>query len=113
MVADPVPGAPSDNTTLVEVLEDLRVLGFTHDVQVDERGRLCCRQCGTCVDAADMELLELRRLEGASDPSDMAAVLGVRCSGCGALGAAVVRYGPEAGPGDEVVLRHLPDHRPT
>jgi hypothetical protein len=111
MVADPVPGAPSDNTTLVELLADLRAKGFDRDIRVTEDGQLCCRDCGHCVAAEDMELLELRRLEGASDPSDMAAVLGVRCAGCGAKGVAIVRYGPEAGPGDEIVLRHLPDHR--
>jgi hypothetical protein len=108
---DPVPGAPSDNTTLVELIDDLQALGFDHDMQVTDIGMLCCRECGHCVAAQDMELLELRRLEGASDVSDMAAVLGLRCGGCGARGIAIVRYGPEAGPGDEIVLRHLPDHR--
>jgi hypothetical protein len=110
-VVDPVPGAPSDNTTLVEILAELRTLGFERDVQVTDAGELCCRECGHCVPAASMELLELRRLEGASDPADEAAVLGVRCGGCGALGVAIVRYGPEAGPGDEMVLRELADRR--
>ena len=85
--------------------------GFTEDVQVTEDGRLCCRRCGHCVAAEDMELLTLRRVEGASDPGDMAAVLGLQCPGCGLKGAAVVRFGPEAGPGDELVLRQIPDHR--
>ncbi len=102
-------GVPGD---LVEVLADLAAEGFTEDVQVTDDGRLCCRRCGHCVQAEDMELLVLRRLEGASDPGDMAAVLGLRCPGCGMRGAAVVRFGPEAGPGDEIVLRHIGDHRP-
>ena len=72
-----IPGTPTGGSTLVEVLDDLRELGFVEDVQVDEAGRLCCRVCGCCVAAADTELLELRRVEGASDPGDMAAVLGV------------------------------------
>jgi hypothetical protein len=59
-----------------------------------------------------MLLRTLRRIEGASDPADMAAVLGLECPACGARGAAIVRYGPEAGPGDEIVLTHLDDRRP-
>ena len=104
------PGVPQDST-LVEVLAALAEEGFTEDVQVTEDGQLCCRRCGHCVAAEDMELLVLRRVEGASDPGDMAAVLGLQCPGCGMKGAAVVRYGPEAGPGDVIVLRHLDDRR--
>lgn len=103
-------GVPSDRT-LVEVLDGLRAEGFTGDVRVTDEGELCCRSCGHCVHPRDMQLLTLRRIEGASDPGDMAAVLGLQCPGCGAKGVAVVRYGPEAGPGDVVVLQHLDDHR--
>jgi hypothetical protein len=103
-------GVPSDRT-LVEVLDDLRAEGFTVDVMVREDGRLCCRGCDHCVAPEDMELLALRRIEGASDPGDEAAVLGLRCVGCGDLGVAVVRYGPEAGPGDVAVLQAIDDQR--
>jgi hypothetical protein len=97
--------------TLLEVLADLEAEGFTHDVRVTEDGELCCRDCGHCVPAEQMELLTLRRVEGASDPGDEAAVLGLRCGGCGELGVAIVRYGPEAGPGDVIVLQHVDDRR--
>ena len=103
-------GVPSDRT-LVEVLADLREEGFTVDVTVREDGQLCCRGCQHCVAPEDMELLALRRIEGASDPGDEAAVLGLRCAGCGDLGVAVVRYGPEAGPGDVAVLQAIADRR--
>jgi hypothetical protein len=105
-----MPGVPTDRT-LIEVLADLREEGFTEDVQVTEDGQLCCRKCGHCVAAEDMDLLTLRRVEGASDPGDEAAVLGLRCGGCGELGVAIVRYGPEAGPGDVIVLQHVNDRR--
>jgi hypothetical protein len=101
----------SSGQTLIDVLADLREEGFTHDVRVTEDGQLCCRDCGHCVAAEDMELLTLRRVEGASDPGDEAAVLGLRCGGCGELGVAIVRYGPEAGPGDVIVLQHVDDRR--
>lgn len=106
-----IPGTATGGSTLVEVLDELRRQGFTEDVQVTDEGQLCCRTCGHCVDADQVELLVLRRLEGASDPGDMAAVLGIRCGGCDRQGAAVVRYGPEAGPGDAHVLRNIEDHR--
>jgi hypothetical protein len=106
----PEPFVPSDRT-LLEVLDDLKAEGFTHDVRVTEEGELCCRECGYCVPAEDMELLTLRRVEGASDPGDEAAVLGLRCGRCGELGVAIVRYGPEAGPGDVIVLQHVDDRR--
>jgi hypothetical protein len=104
------PGVPGDRT-LVEVLAGLAEEGFTGDVSVREDGHLCCRRCGHCVAPEDMQLRALRRVEGASDPGDMAAVLGLECPGCGTRGATVVRFGPEAGPGDEIVLRHVHDSR--
>ena len=104
------PGVPGDRT-LSEVLADLVAEGFSEDVLVREDGQLCCRGCGHCVAAEDMQLRALRRIEGASDPADMAAVLGLECPACGTRGTAVVRFGPETGPGDEIVLQHLEDHR--
>lgn len=103
-------GVPSDRT-LTEVLANLRKEGFTADVIVREDGQLCCRGCEHCVAPEDMDLLAMRRIEGASDPGDEAAVLGLRCAGCGELGVAIVRYGPEAGPGDEAVLHAVVDRR--
>ena len=104
------PGVPGERT-LLEVLAELAEEGFTEDVLVREDGHLCCRGCGHCVAPEDMQLKAMRRIEGASDPSDMAAVLGLECPGCGTRGTAVVRYGPEVGPGDDLVLRHLDDRR--
>src|SRR3546814_12343101 len=43
----------------------------------------------------------------------MAAVLATNCPGCGVHVTAVVRYGPEAGPGDSAVLLAIEDHRPA
>jgi hypothetical protein len=103
-------GVPADRT-LVELLADLRAEGFTQDVNVGDDGQLCCRACRHCVLPEEMDLLTLRRIEGASDPGDEAAVLGLRCAGCGQLAVAVVRYGPEAGPGDVAVLQAVADRR--
>ena len=43
-----------------------------------------------------MPVLELRRLEGASDPDDMLAVVAVECANCGLRGSLVLNYGPTA-----------------
>jgi len=105
----PPPG-PGD-TGLAEILDGLRRSGYAGDFLVDEDGSVRCRVCGTSVGAERVPLDGLRRVEGASDPGDMAAVLAVRCRTCGEQGTAVVRYGPEAGPGDAALLLAIDDER--
>jgi hypothetical protein len=106
-VTRPVAGAPSDNTSMVAVLERLRADGYEAQFEPNDDGDLCCLTCGHCTSPSDVAVDELRRLEGASDPADMAAVLAVRCPNCGARGTSVVRYGPEADAGHAALLRHL------
>jgi hypothetical protein len=107
----PVAGAPSDNTTMVNVLEGFRERGFEADFFVTPDSTVRCGACRHEVTPPDLNLDGMRRVEGASDPSDMAAVLGLICPACGARGTAVVRFGPEAGPEEDDVLRALDDHR--
>ena len=107
----PVPGAPSDNTTLVTLLAQLAEAGYTGDLFVTSDGRLRCGTCHQDMDPAGLQLDQLRRIEGASDPGDMAAVLGITCPHCGQRGTAVVRYGPEAEPEESAVLLALDDQR--
>jgi hypothetical protein len=90
--------------TLVEVLDDFQRRGFTEDFLLDDNGSLCCRGCGCCRPPEAVDLDGLVRVEGASDPADMAAVLALTCPACGRHGTAVVRFGPEAGPGDAAFL---------
>lgn len=101
------------DVTLVEVLAELAESGYTGDVVVHDDGEVCCRTCGTCQPPATVQLDGVRRLEGASDPADMATVLAVTCRNCGAQAAAVVRYGPEASAGEATLLRHIDDQRPS
>ncbi|MDQ2651377.1 MAG: hypothetical protein M3Z03_17710 [Actinomycetota bacterium] len=108
------PGSPSDNTTLVEVLADLAASGYDRDVFVrEDDGWVCCSACRAC-QAPDQLILDgIRRLEGASDPADMAAVLAVTCASCGIHGTAVVKFGPEATEGEAILLRTIDDARPS
>ncbi len=105
------PGVPSDTTTLVSVLAALSADGFDGDFFVTEEVQLRCGDCRADVDPTEAVLHGLRRLEGASDPADMAAVLSLECPRCGAKGTAVVRFGPEAAPHEDEVLAAIDDQR--
>ena len=48
-----------------------------------------------------------RRVEGASDPADLALVTTVECPHCGARGALILRYGPEASEDEADLLTAL------
>jgi hypothetical protein len=115
--ADPQPlagvdaGAPSDNTTLMEVLARYEQAGFTGQFGARDGGAVHCFACGAEHPAAVVELVSLRRLEGASDPDDMLAVAAIRCPHCGARGTAVLGYGPDSAPEDGELLLALEDLR--
>jgi hypothetical protein len=105
------PGAPSDETTMVEVLAELAEQGFVENFGVTRNGRIRCGACHTEEDPTGMHLHGLRRLEGASDPADMAAILSLVCPHCEAKGTAVVMFGPGASEEDLAVLEAVEDHR--
>jgi len=106
----PMVGTPTGATTLIEALDQLRALGYTHDLAVTDQATVRCRSCGHEMRGDVLD--HLIRLEGASDPADMAAVLGITCTDCGMRGSAVVRYGPEASAAEAELLRTIEDHRP-
>lgn len=107
----PVPGAPSDNTTLSAIIDGFTADGFTEDLFVTQEGMVRCGVCHRDMPPGDLVLEGLRRVEGASDPADMAAVLALACNHCGSRGTVVIRFGPEAGPEDDAVLRAVEDDR--
>jgi hypothetical protein len=106
----PVPAASGD-ITLVGLIGELRAGGFGGDMFVTEDALVRCGACRHDAPPAEFELHAIRRIEGASDPADEAAVLALTCRVCGSRGTAVVRYGPEAGPQDAEVLRAVEDLR--
>jgi len=107
----PESGAPGDNTTLVEVLKDYEDAGWTTEFEVLEDGSLRCGTCQTVTAPSAVEVHSLRRLEGASDPADMLAVLAVRCPRCGGRGVVVVNFGPEMTEGQVRLLHEAEDRR--
>lgn len=101
-------GVARDASTLREVLQAFEAAGFTSGFRSLEPGRLRCLRCRAESPASHLRPSALRRLEGASDPADMLAVVALTCAHCGARGALVANYGPEATAADSAVLRDLP-----
>ena len=108
-----IPGVPSDNTTLLEVLDELSRAGFSATMWVTADGKLRCEGCRHEFDPSDVKVHHFRRLEGASDPDDMLAVAAVECPDCGTKATIVLHYGPESSPEEMHVLRHLEHASPT
>lgn len=95
-------------TTLLDLLGQLDESGFSG--QFDERnGEARCLACRRTMDPRLLAVRALRRLEGASDPSDMLVVAAVVCPCCGVAGSLILNYGPEATPGESDLLLGLPD----
>ncbi len=99
--------APSDNTTLTAVLGELAAAGYAAQFDAEPGGTVRCVDCDATVPASDLVVEHGRRLEGASDPSDMLWVVAARCVACDARGTLVLTYGPEASATDADVVTAL------
>lgn len=105
------PDPPSDNTTLTEVIDGYGTAGFTGDFFAEEGATVRCDSCSSVLDARRLPMHSIRRLEGASDPDDMVAVVATTCPSCGAQGTIVLGYGPMSSPTDADVLMGMTDRR--
>ncbi len=95
--------------TLRGVLADFEREGFTGQLGARPGGVIRCFHCQHEFAPGDADTPTLRRLEGASDPADMLAVLALTCPRCHTKGTLVLAYGPEAAIEDSEVLAALPD----
>jgi hypothetical protein len=102
---------PGDETTMTDVLEGYAQGGFDSSFVVTDDSELECVECGAVSSPADVSMSSLRRLEGASDPDDMVAVVAITCPACGSRGTAVLGYGPMATVQDSEVVKGLKDDR--
>jgi len=111
--AAPTPkhGAPSDHTTMIEVLDGYHQSGYTADFSPEDGAQVRCGHCQTASAASTYPIRSLRRLEGASDPDDMIAVIASACPVCGADGTLVLGFGPTASGTDADVMQALDDRR--
>ena len=95
--------------TLRGVIEEFERAGYIGQFGARTGGVVRCFTCQYDFGPADAEVETLRRLEGASDPDDMLAVLPLACPQCATRGTLVLAYGPEASIEDSEVLAALPD----
>ncbi|HET6949455.1 MAG TPA: hypothetical protein VFI47_03710 [Acidimicrobiales bacterium] len=98
--------ASPEDTGLLPVLRDFAAAGFTADLMATEGG-VFCAVCRSVSAPEDLLVHWVRRLEGASDPADMLAVVGATCRGCGSDGTLVLGFGPDADPAEADVLGAL------
>jgi hypothetical protein len=99
--------APSDNTTLTAVLDELTEAGFAGSFVPRAGGALLCTTCRETFQATELEPEQVRRLEGASDPDDEVVVIAAACPRCGAHGSMTLGYGPTASDDDAGVVADL------
>ena len=95
-----------EDISLAKVLDDFDQAGFSAVLMATEDGVLCAT-CRSVVAPGDLLVQRLRRLEGASDPADMLAVVGATCPGCHLDGTLLLGYGPEVDPTHADVLAAL------
>jgi len=103
--------AASHDATLTDVLDGYSEAGFESIFAAQEGGTVRCDACGSTLDPSRIDMRSLRRLEGASDPDDMLAVVALECGMCGAAGTMVLGYGPASSDVDSDVLGALQDGR--
>lgn len=115
MTTEPSDGAGRDpgdeGATLVTVLDDYAARGYDGSLSATDDANVHCGACGETFPPGEITALSIRRLEGASDPADMLAVVAVQCPRCGQRGTMTLGYGPAAMPCDGDVLRALDDRR--
>jgi hypothetical protein len=104
-------GVPSDNTTLTEVLERYDASGYRGQFGVTDEIDVRCFTCRNTMPPNEVELVSLRRMEGASDPDDMLAIAAMRCPRCGAQGTITLGYGPDSAAEEAELLLRLEDLR--
>lgn len=103
---------PSDHTTMTEILAQFVDAGFDGSFEVADGGSaIRCLACEEESATTDIPLHTLRRLEGASDPADMAAVAAITCPRCRARGTMVLPFGPNATAAEALVLASFRDAR--
>lgn len=101
-----VQGTPGGGT-LLEMVGELEKSGYTGQFSVSQEAKLRCLTCETEVEPEAIEPESILRVEGVSDPDDMAAVAAITCPSCSTKGTLVLKYGPEASPEDAHVLSAL------
>ena len=86
---------------------ELAERGWSEQATPLEGGLVRCESCGQTIGADEIAVDEVARVEGASDPADMAIVAAFACPHCDTRDTLVLKYGPEASAADADVLAAL------
>ena len=97
--------------SILDILEYYRAAGFGADAYAIDGGQMRCGSCQSLITADHLDIHSLRRLEGASDPSDMVGVIAIICPVCDAHATAVLKFGPEASPAEVEIWQRAKDRR--
>ena len=99
-------GSVSDRSQ-VEVEQRLAEDGFDAQFGARPDAAVLCFTCHREFPAADLCADDARRVEGESDPSDMAILVPVTCPHCGASGALTLQFGPMASAEESEVIASM------
>lgn len=103
------PTTAPEGKSLIESIDQLEDAGFTGQFVPNEDGLIKCTSCQEAFEPSRLDVTERIRMEGASDPDEMAIVLGGACPLCDQLGTLTLSYGPLASDEDIAVMEELPD----
>lgn len=103
----PAPGSAASGSNIGDTLATLEDEGFRGQFVPEAGGKLRCLACGYRAEANRFTLHRLCRVEGASDPADMAAVAALECSRCHTKGTVALKYGADTDPDSADVLKVL------
>ena len=92
--------------SLVDAMRRLNDHGFTHGLQA-RRGRLRDLATGEFYDPESLEIVEVVRFEGATDPDEEAVLFALRLPQGEPLGLYSAVFGPAMPPEDGDVVRRL------
>ena len=98
----------TDSTGVAGVLDRAVAAGYMAVFEPEAGAVLRCGTCDAVTEANTFERRWQNRLEGASDPDDMAQVSGLVCPACGVRGTFVSLFGPGAGTDAADVMIALP-----
>jgi hypothetical protein len=99
--------------TMASVLARYEARGYKGQFATRPGARVRCLGCMSDLDPDRVSIQALHRLEGISDPDDMAAVAALECPACHQRGTLVLSYGPGGNPDDGSILKHFSDRRGT
>lgn len=104
-------GAPSDNTSMLELLGNYEEAGYGGQFSVVDDALVLCHTCRSRTEPESLAVMSMRRLEGASDPADMMVLAAITCPICATGGVLTLNYGPEATAEQAQVQAALNDRR--